>query len=51
MKVLLAVIAVVLLVGFLALAGTYALQEGINQAIEWRKQKKKAKERQENAEF
>ena len=49
MKVLLTVIAVVLLVGLLELAGVYALQEGINQVIEWRKQKKK--ERQENEEF
>lgn len=51
MKVLLAAIAVVVLVGVLALAGVCAIHEGINQAIEWREQQKKEKENQGNAEF
>lgn len=51
MKVLIVVIAVVLLVGIPALVGAYAIQEGINQAIEWREQQKKEKENQDNAEL
>lgn len=51
MKALLVVIAVVVLIAFTAMAGAYAIQEGINQAIAWREQQKEEKENQDNAEL
>lgn len=52
MKVVLVLIAVVICVGLPALAGAYAIKEGINQAIEWKEQyqeEQKGKENQGNA--